>query len=62
MNKNNYVVKLSNGLTVFVRAFNEREATILSQAIMIKNAYTYDVEIIMETRYSSDAILTDFCV
>ena len=60
MKHNNYVISFKNGKTVFASAFNETEAIILSQAVMIKNGFTYEVEDVRETRYMDDAKLTDF--
>lgn len=60
MKHNYYVVSFKNGMTVFANTFNESEAVILAQAVMIKNAFTYEVESVRETRYIDDAKLTDF--
>ena len=43
MKQKKYIIKFVNGKTVFVRAMTEEEATILAQAIMIKNGLTYQV-------------------
>ena len=43
MKQKKYIIKFVNGKTVFVRAMTEEEATILAQAIMIKNELTYQV-------------------
>lgn len=60
MKKKYYVVTFYNSRTVFACAFNSSEAVILSQAVMIKNGLTYDIESVRETRYESDRQLTDF--
>jgi len=41
MNWKYYIVKFTNGKTVFVRAMTEEEAIILAQATMIKNGYSH---------------------
>jgi len=61
MIKKYYIVTFTNELTVFTVAFNEKEANILAQAVMIKKGYTYDVENTRETRYMSDIKLANFC-
>lgn len=59
--KNKYfIVTFMNNKTVFASAFNELEAVILAQAVMIKNAFTYEVESVRETRYDDDAKLANF--
>lgn len=60
MKPNYYIITFKNNKTVFVTAFNETEAIILSQACMIKNGMTYEVKEVRETRYIEDSKLTDF--
>ena len=60
MKQKNYIVKFVNGKTVFARAMTEEEATILAQAIMIKNGFTYrvmDIKQVYDSRKKED---TDF--
>lgn len=62
MKQNYYVVTFKNNRTVFTTSYNEAEAIILSQACMIKNGFTYEIDNIRETRYLEDSRLTNFCV
>lgn len=61
MNHNHYIVTFKNGKTVFVSSlFNEEEAKILAQAVLIKNGMTYEMENIKRTSNLSDMADTDF--
>lgn len=60
MKQKKYIIKFVNGKTVFVRAMTEEEATILAQAIMIKNELTYQVLDIKQVYDSRKKEYTDF--
>lgn len=55
-----FVVTFENGKTVFASCFNHTEAKILSQAVMIKNALTYDVKGIRLATGLEEMQKTDF--
>lgn len=48
-----YIVGFTNGKTVFVSSTGEGTATILAQATMIKQGWSYDVKSITETDIST---------
>ena len=60
MKQKKYIIKFVNGKTVFARAMTEEEATILAQAIMIKNGLTYQVLDIKQVYDSRKKEYTDF--
>lgn len=60
MNQNHYTVTFKNGKTVFSTAFNESDAVILAQAVMIKNGMERIVETIRKSTNISDKADTDF--
>lgn len=54
MKQNYYIVTFRNEKTVFVSCFNEEEAKILTQAVMIRKRLTMDVKSIVKTSDISD--------
>lgn len=60
MKQKHYIVTFKNGRTVFASSFNEEEAKILAQAVLIKSGMTYEVENIKRTSNLSDMVDTDF--
>ena len=60
MKQEHYIVTFKNGRTVFASSFNEEEAKILAQAVLIKNGMTYEVGSIKRTSNLSDMVDTDF--
>lgn len=60
MKQNNYIITFNNNKTVFASAFNEDDAIILAQAIMIKNAKDRTVKSVEKTTNISDMADTDF--
>ncbi|MDR1550741.1 MAG: hypothetical protein LBT06_19455 [Hungatella sp.] len=57
-----FIITFSSNKTVFATAFNETEAVILAQAVMIKNGLVYEVKDARETNCISDMTKTNFCV
>lgn len=57
-----FIITFSSNRTVFATAFNEKEAIILAQAVMIKNGLTYEVKDARETKCISDITKTNFYV
>lgn len=55
-----FVITFKNKKTVLVAAFNKEEATILAQAVMIKQGYTYDVEEIEDVEFRYHIPETDY--
>lgn len=55
-----FVVTFQNKKTVLVAAFNTEEATILAQAEMIKQGYTYDVDKIENIEFAFHIPETDY--
>lgn len=55
-----YIVTFKNKKTVLVAAFNAEEATILAQAVMIKQGYTYDVDKIENVEFRYHIPETDY--
>ena len=43
-----YIIKFTNGKTVFVRALETEDAVILAQAAMIKNGWTHRVSEVLQ--------------
>lgn len=60
MKHNYYIVTFENGKTVFVSCFNEKEAEILTKAVMIRKGLTMEVKSIVKTTNISDMTGTDF--
>lgn len=60
MKSKHYIVTFTNGKKVYSDAFNEEEATILAQAIMIKFGFTYSVFYIEEVHDKSNMDKVDF--
>lgn len=60
MKRNYYIVTFKDGNTVFVSCFNEEEAKILAQAIMIRKGLTMEVKSIVKTSNISDMTDVDF--
>lgn len=60
MKQKHYIITFQNKKTVFASAFNEEDAIILAQAIMIKNGMDKGVAIVKETTNISDMADTDF--
>lgn len=60
MKQKHYIITFQNKKTVFVSAFNEGDAIILAQAIMIKHGMDKSVAIVKETTNISDMADTDF--
>lgn len=58
MKHNHYIITFTSNKTVFVSAFNEKEALILAQARMIKNGLTYELKSIEQTQELST--ITDY--
>lgn len=48
-----YIIKFTNGKTVFVRALGTEDAIILAQAAMIKNGWTHCVSEVLQV-YDSE--------
>lgn len=62
MKHNYYIVTFRNEKTVFVSCFNETEAKILAQAVMIRKGLAMEVESIVKTTNISDMTDVDFIV
>lgn len=60
MKRNYYIVTFKDGKTVFVSCFNEEEAKILTQAVMIRKGLTMEVKSIVKTSNISDMTDVDF--
>lgn len=60
MKRNYYIVTFKDENTVFVSCFNEEEAKILAQAIMIRKGLTMEVKSIVKTSNISDMTDVDF--
>lgn len=60
LKRNYYIVTFKDGNTVFVSCFNEEEAKILAQAIMIRKGLTMEVKSIVKTSNISDMTDVDF--
>lgn len=60
LKRNYYIVTFKDGNTVFVSCFNEEEAKILAQAIMIRKGLTMEVKFIVKTSNISDMTDVDF--
>lgn len=60
MKRNYYIVAFKDGKTVFVSCFNEEEAKILAQAVMIRKGLTMEVKSIVMTSNISDMTDVDF--
>ncbi len=60
MKRNYYVVTFKDGKTVFVSCFNEKEAKILAQAVMIRKGLTMEVKTVTKTSNISDMTDVDF--
>lgn len=60
MKRNYYIVTFKDGNTVFVSCFNEEEAKILAQAVMIRKGLTMEVKSFVKTSNISDMTDVDF--
>lgn len=60
LKRNYYIVAFKDGKTVFVSCFNEEEAKILAQAVMIRKGLTMEVKSIVKTSNISDITDVDF--
>jgi len=60
LKRNYYIVAFKDGKTVFVSCFNEEEAKILAQAVMIRKGLTMEVKSIVKTLNISDMTDVDF--
>lgn len=60
MKQNYYIVTFKDRKTVFVSCFNEEEAKILAQAVMIRKGLTMEVKSIVKTSNISDMTDVDF--
>ena len=60
LKRNYYIVTFKDGKTVFVSCFNEEEAKILTQAVMIRKGLTMEVKSIVKTSNISDMTDVDF--
>lgn len=60
MKQNYYIVAFENEKTVFVSCFNEEEAKILAQAVMIRKGLAMEVKSIVKTLDISDMADVDF--
>ena len=60
MKQNHYIVTFNNGKTIFVSAFNTKEAEILAKAVMIKNGLSHDIKSVKRPSNLSDMADTNF--
>ncbi len=60
LKRNYYVVTFKDGNTVFVSCFNEEEAKVLAQVVMIRKGLTMEVKSIVTTSNISDMTDVDF--
>lgn len=60
MKQNYYIVAFENEKTVFVSCFNEAEAKILAQAVMLRKGLTMEAKSIVKTSNISDMTDVDF--
>ena len=60
MKRNYYLVTFKDGKTVFVSCFNEEEAKIFAQAVVIRKGLTMEVKTVTKTSNISDMTDVDF--
>lgn len=60
LKRNYYIVTFKDGKTIFVLCFNEEEAKILAQAVMIRKGLTTEVKSVVKTSNISDMTDVDF--
>lgn len=60
LKRNYYIVTFKDGKTIFVSCFNEEEAKILAQAVMIRKGLTMGVKSVAKTSNISDMTDVDF--
>lgn len=60
LKRNYYIVAFKDGKTVFVSCFNEDEAKILAQSVMIRKGLTMEVKSVVKTSNISDMTDVDF--